>query len=83
MHQSTSTPYPAPVPPTTPTAEESERREAFQALHPEVGFSPLALCENPEEAWVAYWWDAEKGESRHVPGPNLGDVLDSLAEEFG
>ena len=56
---------------------------AFQAAHPEVGFSPLPLCEDPEKRWVAYWWAAEDGRPRHVTGRTLTDVLDTLAEEFG
>ena len=56
---------------------------AFQALHPEVGFSPLALCEDPDKRWTAYWWVAEEGRADHATGPTLTDVLDTLAEKFG
>ena len=83
MANSISAPSANPVPPGVPTPEEDERRMAFQALHPEVGFSPLPLCEDPAKRWVAYWWAAEEGRARHITGPTLTDVLDSLAEEFG
>ena len=81
MHEPTSAPHPAPVPLLDPTPGEDGRRMAFQAAHPEVGFAPLALCEDPGKRWVAYWW-AEEGRAAHVTGPSLGDVLDTLAEEF-
>ena len=68
-------------PPGTLTPEEL--RELFQAAHPEVGFSRLPHCEDPDKRWVAYWWDAGKGEARHIPGPTLADVLDDLTDVFG
>ena len=83
MHESISAPSIQPLPPVTPTPGEDRRRMAFQVDHPEVGFSPLAFCENPDERWVAYWWSAEEGRPDHVTGPTLGDVLASLVEKFG
>lgn len=82
MDESTSAPSAHPVPPGTPTREESERRERFQAENPRVGFSPLPRCEDPEKRWTAYWW-GEDEQAHHVTGKTLGDVLDSLAEKFG
>ena len=82
MRESTSVPSVNPVPPGVPTPEETGKRIAFQVDHPEVGFSPLPLCDDPEKRWTAYWL-AEDGKPRHVTGPTLGDVLDTLAEKFG
>ena len=83
MQDSTSVPPAQPVPLLDPTPGEDDRRMTFQALHPEVGFSPLAFCEDPRKRWTAYWWAAEEGRACHVTGPTLGDVLDTLADEFG
>lgn len=79
MNDRTSAPSAHPVRPGVPTEEETRRRMAFQATHPEVGFAPQSHCGEP---WIAYWLAAD-GKPRHVTGVTLGDVLDSLAEEFG
>jgi hypothetical protein len=79
MHESTSAPFAHPSPPGTPSEAETLARQAFQAVHPEVGFAFRAGAEPP---WVAYWL-AAGDERRYVTGATMSDVLGRLAQEFG
>jgi hypothetical protein len=78
MCDTTSYSHTSPSPPGTPADAETQRRQAFQQLHPEVGFAFRAGCETP---WIAYWLPPA-GERRYVTGTILCDVLDQLAEAF-
>jgi hypothetical protein len=62
-----------------PAEAETQRRMAFQALHPEVGIAYRDGCETP---WVAYWL-APDGGRKYVTGTTMTDVLDQLGEKFG
>lgn len=71
--------YTPPVPRGVPSEAETQRRMAFQARHPDVGF---AFRGDREPPWVAYWL-AAGDKRRYITGATLTDVLDGLAEEFG
>lgn len=78
MHESTCSSYTTAPPGRAPSDAETLARQAFQAVHPEVGF---AFRRGQEPPWAAYWLAAD-GERKHVTGATLTEVLDGLAGEF-
>lgn len=78
MEHSSGSLYATPPPRDAPSDAETLARQAFQALHPEVGF---AFRPGREPPWVGYWLAADD-ERRYVTGATLTEVLDGLAEEF-
>ena len=86
MTEDTSFSYTTPVPLGIPTEKETLRRQAFQTLHPEVGFtyraSPAESRTACEEPWVAYWLPPA-GKPRHITGKTLTEVSTGWQKSSG
>jgi len=74
--ESNSPSYAVPSPKGAPTEAETLRRQAFQAVHPEVGFAFR------DGQWTAYWLSAD-GEPMRAEADTLTGLLGRLAGEFG
>lgn len=70
--------YTPPVPPRIPSEDETRRRMAFQAMHPEVGFT---FRHRPEPHWLAYWLKPDC-KPDHKDAPTLGELVGILKPLF-
>ena len=72
--------YTPSVPPWIPPEGETRARMAFQAMHPEVGFT---FRHRPEPVhWLGYWWDSREGRPRHRTAATLGELVKKIEGEF-